>query len=112
MRVDFKDRPRVFTVKGRKIKDYGKICLRQGEMFSLRTKSGRDCDITAFGWGFYLGSSLNSRLRKEGFKVALVLNQEGRLFLNAVERTKIKEFNEYLRENQNSKVVCWLDELT
>jgi hypothetical protein len=110
MRTDLKINPRVFEVKGVKIKDFGKIYLDDNEMVSFVTKSNRECDFTAKDWGFYLGPSLNSRLQKEGFKVALVLNEKGQLYINAVEKDKIKLFEEYLKENQDSRVICWLDE--
>ncbi len=109
MRLKLKKKPRVFEVKGQTIKDFGKIFLNNGEMVSFQTKSGRDCDFAAKEWGFYLGPSLNSRLKKEGFKVALVINEFGQLYVNAVEKDKLKEFSKYCKKNL-SKVICWLDE--
>ena len=111
MRLKLKGEPRVFEVKGVKIKDYGKIYLGHDEMVSFVTKSKRECDFAAKEWGFYLGPSINSRLKKEGFKVALVLNEKGQLYVNAVEKDKIAKFKKYLKTNQNNKVICWLDEL-
>lgn len=110
MKLGIKNDPRVFEVKGFKIKDYGKIYLDDGEMVSFVTKSGRECDFAAKEWGFYVGPSVNSRLKKEGFKVALVLNNLGQLYVNAVEEDKIDEFKKYLKTNQDNKIVCWLDE--
>jgi len=110
MKIKVKRPPRVFEVKGIRIKDYGKIYLNDNEMVSFVTKDGKECDFTAKKWGFYLCSSLNSRMKKEGFKVALVLNEEGKLYLNAVEKNKIRQFKNYLKTNQNSKVIYWLDE--
>ncbi|WP_420265546.1 hypothetical protein [Candidatus Magnetominusculus dajiuhuensis] len=110
MRYDFKEFPRVFEVKGYKIKDYGKIYLDDGEMVSFVTESGRECDFAAKDWGFYLGPSVNSRLKNQGFKVALVLNEQGQLYVNAVEANKIDEFKQYLKTNQNGTILCWLDD--
>ena len=110
MKIESKDKPRVFEVKGVKIKDYGKISLDDDEMVSFVTKSGRECDFSAKDWGFYLGPSLNSRLKKQGFKVALVLNEAGQIYVNAIEKDKIGLFEKYLKTNQDSKVICWLDE--
>lgn len=110
MKIKLKKEPRVFEVKGVKIKDYGKIYLNKDEMVSFVTESGRECDFAAKEWGYYLGPSLNGRLRREGFKVALVLNKEGQLYVNAVEIDKIKSFEKYLKTNQNNKIICWLDE--
>lgn len=110
MKTDLKDKPRVFEFKGYTIKDFGKIYLDDGEMVSFVTKSGKECDFAAKDWGFYLGPSLNSRLKKEGFKVALAINEQGQLYVHAVEKEKIEEFKSYLKTNQNNIVLCWLDE--
>lgn len=109
MKTRFKDKPRIFEVRGVKIKDFGKIYLNDNEMVSFVTKDRRECDFTAKDWGFYLGPSLNSRLKKEGFRAALVLNEEGSLYINAVEKDKINLFRKYLKTNQKSKVIYWLD---
>ena len=110
MRIKLRSKPRIFEVNAGKIKDLGKIYLNDCEMISFVTKSGRECDFAAKKWGFYLGPSLNSRLKKEGFKVALVINKKGQLYVNAVEKDKIKLFRHYLVTGQNSKIICWLDE--
>lgn len=108
MKLNIKDEPRVFGVGEIKISDYGKIELAPQEMVAVVSLSSRECDITATEWGFYLGSSINSRMRKEGFKVALVKNQSGKIFVNAVEEDKTELFNKYLI-NQKSELIMWLD---
>ncbi len=110
MKTKFKRTPRVFEVKGHKVKDLGKIYLNDGEMVSFVTKSGKECDFAAKDWGFYLGPSLNSRLKKEGFKVALVVNERHQLYVHAVEKEKMKEFRKYLKTGQDNRIICWLDE--
>jgi len=110
MKMKIKRKPRIFEVKKFKIKDYGKIYLSDGEMVSFVTDSGRECDFAAKEWGFYLGPSLNSRLKKEGFKVALVVNEHNQLYVMAVEQDKIKAFKKYLSTNQDNRILCWLDE--
>lgn len=110
MKCNFNKTPREFTVKDTVIKDFGKIYLDKSEMISFVTNSGKECDFTAQEWGFYLGASVNSRLKNEGFKVALVVNENNQVYVNAVEKNKINEFKKYLKTNQNSKLVCWLDE--
>jgi len=84
--------PREFTYKGVTIKDFGKVYLENDEMVSFVTKEGRECDFVAKDWGFYIGPSLNSRLKREGFKVALVLNEQNQIYVNAVEEDKIDLF--------------------
>ena len=110
MRTKLRKSPRVFEVKGHKVRDYGKVYLGDGEMISFVTASGRECDFAARDWGFYLGPSINSRLKKEGFKVALVANEKGQLYLNAVEKNRIRDFKKYLKTNQKNRIICWLDE--
>lgn len=110
MKTNLKALPRVFEVKGVWIKDCGKIRLNAWEMVSFVTKTGKECDFTATNWGFYVCPSVNSRLKNEGFKVALVLNEKGQLYVNAVETGKIGLFRKYLKTNQKNKIICWLDE--
>jgi hypothetical protein len=110
MKTKLKNSPRIFEVKRHKVKDYGKIYLDDGEMVSFVTKSGKECDFTAKDWGFYLGPSVNSRLKKEGFKTALVVNGQGQLYVHAVDVKKMKQFKKYLKTNQSNRIICWLDE--
>jgi hypothetical protein len=110
MKTFFNKTPREFEVKGHTIKDQGKVHLEDGEMLTFITSTSKECDFVAWEWGYYLGSSLNSRLKKEGFKVALVINEQGQIYVNAVDTEKIDLFMEYLNDNQNNRVLCWLDE--
>lgn len=110
MKLNIKEHPREFNVSGIIIKDHGKIELVENDMITLVTKSGKECDVTAKKWGFYLAPSINGRLRKNGFKVALVENHEGKLFINAVDIDEKAQFIEYLNSNQSSRILCWLDD--
>lgn len=110
MRTDLKEEPRVFGVKGHSVKDYGKIYLDDGEMVSFVTKSGKEFDFAAKEWGFYATPSLNSRLKNEGFKTALVANENNQLYVMSVEKERLEEFFLYLKERQDNRVLCWLDE--
>ncbi len=109
METQFNNPPRTFSVNNIEIQDNGKIILQSNEMISLKKISGRECDVTATSWGYYLGPSLNARLKRQGFKTALVLNELGNLYVNAVEPDKMSEFHNYLTDN-NSRILCWLDE--
>ena len=110
MKILQKIPPRTFSVNGHEIHDHGQIILKDGELITLVTPEGRSCDIVARSWGFYLGGSLNSRLKKEGFKTALVLNEAGQIYVNAVDESAVDNFLDYLRTNQSNTLLCWLDE--
>ncbi|MCW8895338.1 hypothetical protein [Sulfurimonas sp.] len=110
MRLDLTDEPRHFGVKGHEIKDYGKIFLNHDEMVSFKSGSGKEYDFVAKEWGFYATPSINSRLIKEGFKTALVVNESNQLYIMAVEKDKLDIFKKYLKNNQDNKIICWLDE--
>ncbi|RMH55659.1 MAG: hypothetical protein D6679_10950 [Candidatus Hydrogenedentota bacterium] len=109
MKTDFNRPPRVFRCGKIEITDLGKILLEPWEMITLKTPEGKECDITATSWGYYLAPSLNARLRREGYKVALVVNEAGKYFINAVEKEKTDLFFRYLKE-QGSRLLFWLDE--
>ena len=111
MRIYKKKTPRNFSpVKNINLNDCGKISLRNNEQISLIYSSGINNDIVKKEWGFYLTNSCNNNLRIKGFKIAFVLNQTfDRTFINLVHKTKINEFNKYLKI-QNSIVLLWLDE--
>jgi len=114
MKLQLKESPRIFEIKlkskGHKIKDYGKILLDASGMVTFVTSSGKECDFAAKEWGFYLGPSVNSRLKDNGFKVALVLNEKGQLYVHAVEKDKIDIYKKYLKTDQLNIILCWLDE--
>ena len=110
MKLDIKKEPRIFEVKGHKVEDCGKITLEPNEMISFRTKTGKEYDFTAKEWGFYATPSVNSRLKIEGFKTALVANENNQLYVMAVENDKLHEFKSYLKSNQDNKIICWLDD--
>ncbi len=111
MKIKFKKKPRIFNpTKEVKIKNYGSIELHNGDQFYLKLKNSYN-EITRQNWGFYLTSSCNSRLKKNGFKTAIVKSKMGKkdkIFVKIVLKNKIKEFNKYLKKNK-SEVLSWLD---
>ena len=110
MNTRFYTTPRVFSVKGHKVEDQGKIHLNSNEMLSFITESEKELDVVAKEWGFYATPSINSRLKKENFKTALVVNEQNQLYVMVVEKEKLAEFHTYLQHNQDQKVLSWLDE--
>jgi len=78
-------------------------------MISFQTKSNKEYDFVAKEWGFYATPSINGRLKKEGFKTALVMNEHKNIYVMAVEEDKIHLFEDYL-EKDKQNLICWLDE--
>lgn len=109
MKVIENDVPREFTVKGVTLKDCARIKLDYDEMVTFVTPSGREYDFTAKSFGFYITQSVNNRMAREGFKTALTMNPEKRVYIQAVEKDKIGDFMDYLNE-QDGTLLCWLDE--
>ena len=105
--------PRKFSpCKGINLKDMGEVWLQKDEQLTFKTKSGRRNDVTKKSWGFYLSNSINSNLKKQGFKTALVVSYASKtpsLYVNLVEKEKVKEFQAYL-DKFNVKLIAWLDE--
>ncbi len=109
MQTKFKSEPRKFTFKNITISDMGKIHLENDEMISFVNNSGKECDFVQKSWGYYVCPSVNGRLKHEGFKTALTSNKEKRLYVLVVDKDKINEFKDYMK-NQNGTFICWLDE--
>ena len=86
----------------------GTVYLAPDEQLTFITKSKKRYDVARKNWGFYATPSINSRLKKEGFKTALVKNTLNRIFVMIIERKKISLFKKYCK-NQNQKIILWLD---
>jgi len=115
MKINLYKKPRVFYIKEGNvtISDLGKIILEPNELVSFQTSLGHECDFVAKKWGFYPTSSVNKRLKKEGFKTALVRGEDNKIQINVVEKDKINLFKNYIQSHKDSKkILCWLDELT
>tara|TARA_B100001741_G_scaffold270107_1_gene237533 strand:+ start:1625 stop:1975 length:351 start_codon:yes stop_codon:yes gene_type:complete len=112
MKLKLKDKPRVFYPKGdRKIKisDFGDIELLPDEQLTFVTNSKKRHDFVSKNWGFYATPSINHRLKKEGFKTALVKNLKGNLYIMVIENDKLDLFEEYCK-SEDQIVIEWLDE--
>ena len=114
MKTKFIKSPRKYAVGLKNqvtLLDCGQIYLKPDEQITFVTPHGKKYDFTAKSWGFYVTQSMNVRLKKEGFKVALVKNSLGRFYVMAVDAKKVKDFKKYLRSDKN-ELVQWLDELS
>jgi hypothetical protein len=109
MKKNLTKKPRKFDVGNITISDYGKIILSPDEMLSFVSGDDKEYDFVAKDWGFYVTPSINGRLKKSGFKTALVKNNVNKIYIMAVEIDKISIFENYLI-NDNQIIICWLDE--
>jgi hypothetical protein len=113
VKFDEKKPPRVFNVGANNdipLKDLGEIRLEPNEMVTFVTGEGRRCDFAAKDWGFYATPSVNGRLKKEGFKTALVQNELNRIFVMVVESSRLDSFMDYCRIERQT-ILQWLDEV-
>ena len=112
MKIKTKSPPREYYVGTNKnitIKDCGTISLLDDEQITFLTSTKAEYDICKKSWGFYATPSLNSRLLKFNFKTALVKNSKEQVYIMIVEKNKLSEFFEYLKNDKN-ELVEWLDE--
>ena len=67
-------------------------------------------EICMMEWGLYATSSLNNRLKNEGFKTALVKSSFNKLFVMIVDNKKKNQFIKYCKK-ESLKVINWLDKI-
>jgi len=105
-------KPRILKVgenKKIKIKEVGYVYLKNNEQITLINENKKNYDIVKKSWGYYATSSVNDRLKKEGFKTAIVKNKSNKYYIMIVDIKKIKNFNNYCKK-ENQKVIEWIDE--
>ena len=112
MKINLNEPPRKFQVGSDykiTIKDCGSITLDPDEQITFTAKDGKEYDVVKKEWGYYATPSVNGRLKKFGYKTALVKNIEGMIYVMIVDKEKIDLFQEYIN-NSNQKILDWLDE--
>ena len=90
------------------IKDVGEINLLSNEQVTFITRDKKKYDFCRKDWGFYATPSINYRLKKEGFKTALVKNRQNRLYIMIVDKKFISKFKKYCKVEKQT-VLFWLD---
>ena len=98
----FKKKIRKFKVnKDLQIKDNGEIIFSKNEMVRINIKNKKN-EITAKNWGFYLTPSINVRLKKNGFKCAIIKNKQNKFFFCLVinNKNEINSFYRYLKKDK------------
>lgn len=113
MKINTKNKPRTFIV-GKDIKTTisheADIELKPNEQVTFLTASGTELDFVRKSWGYYATPSVNKRLKKFGFKTALIQNKDGNIYICVVEALELDLFNDYCKDRQQT-VLSWLDEI-
>ena len=84
--------------------------MQNDENITLKNFDNKnEYDICKKNWGFYATPSLNKRLRKFGYKAALVKNKN--LFTFSILIVDVKKKNIFFKyiSDQNMILLCWLD---
>ena len=74
MKVYRKKTPRNFLVSKKNniyLKDVGKVNLGINENLTFTSSGSKQYEVCRKDWGYYATPSINSRLKKNGFKTAL-----------------------------------------
>jgi len=112
MKFEVKKPPRIFEVGDRNkitIADCAELDLEPNEQVTFKTASGAEYDVTRKEWGYYATPSTNGRLKRFGWRTALVKNPRGQYYVFLMEPGKQAEFDAYLKE-EGLSVVKWLDD--
>ena len=112
VKIKIPKNPRIFKVGKHnkiKIKEVGFLYLKDNEQITLVNENKKKYDFVKKSWGYYATSSMNGRLKKEGFKTALVKNKSNKYYIMVVEKTKMSDFKKYCK-TENQAVIEWIDE--
>ena len=110
MKIFKKKKPRLFLVSKKNniyLKDIGKIYLNDNENLTITSSDKKNFEICRKDWGYYATPSINSRLKKNGFRTVLV-RQKHKYFILIVNKNKIRKFKSYCNL-ENYKIIEWLD---
>ena len=83
------------------LKDVGNLKLNNNELITFKFEK-KNYDFVKKNWGFYISQSINSRVKKAGFKIALVKNIYNRFYLMAVSNNK-KFFLKLIVKKKNKR---------
>jgi 2-polyprenyl-3-methyl-5-hydroxy-6-metoxy-1,4-benzoquinol methylase len=106
------DPPRIFSVGKNgeiKLSDCGKLNLNYNEQVTFVTDSNTEYDVARKDWGYYATPS-SARLSSFNLRTVLIRNfNTGRVFVLLVEKTKMPEFEKYLKD-EDLEIITWLDD--
>ena len=110
--IKISKKPRIFKVGVRKkisIMEVGFLYLKDNEQITIVNENKKNFDFVKKNWGYYATPSINGRLKKEGFKTALVKNKSNKYYIMVVDKKKTKIFKDYCKI-ENQKIIEWIDE--
>ena len=113
MQINKNNKPRLFNTgfdNTSVIKDFGKIYLNAGEQFTFMSGK-QEYDFTKTDWGYYSTPSINGRLKNNDFRVYLVKNVFGKIYVFTVQNSKISIFKDYCTY-EHIKIILRLDNYT
>lgn len=89
------------------ITEVASIKLKSNEQIVFSEKN-KKYDFVKKNWGYYATPSMNFRLKKNGYRSAIIINKEKRLYLFVIDKNKIRSFKRYCLSHK-LKVYMWLD---
>ena len=110
--IKISKKPRIFKVGKNnkiKIKEVAFLHLKNNEQITFISENKKYYDFTKKSWGYYATPSINDRLKKEGFKTALVRGKSNKYYVMVVDNKKLKNFKNYCK-TENQKIIEWIDE--
>ena len=111
MKIEISNNVRSFDVGDERITETMMVELSHNEQIVFHDDNEFNYDFVKKDWGYYATSSINDRLKKNGFLTCLVSNKNNKIFLLVVKENSTNEFRYYL-EKENMKIIRWLhDEL-
>ena len=76
-------------------------------MITFKNDQSKEYDVVSKDWGYYATPSINKRLKRNGYRVAITRNKEGSIYIVIVDEKKIDLWLKY-NKDENQELVKWL----
>tara|TARA_B100000579_G_scaffold437318_1_gene466167 strand:+ start:1885 stop:2211 length:327 start_codon:yes stop_codon:yes gene_type:complete len=83
------------------------IRLEPDELITFKNDQSKEYDVVSKDWGYYATPSINKRLKRNGYRVAITRNKEGSIYIVIVDEKKIDLWLKY-NKDENQELVKWL----
>ena len=83
------------------------IMPENDELITFKSKENKEYDFVCKEWGYYATPSINKRLKRNGYRAALMENKCGDNFVVIVEVDKLKLWEDY-NEKEEQIFVKWI----